>query len=310
MNIHLTPFIFAALCSSTGFVDAQKANCNLGAGLDFNLKVFVERVQPVQDYTFRSSDCSAVEGELLIGCFVVKLATSINLSQRIVTQSISGSLGNELQPLPATWQGTVTRRLLKFSTGVHNAGPDNLPIDRKDCSEQFIWGDCHKHYHFNNFTWYELQHLNGTAVVTGRKQAFCLMDIRRMGGSGSSQYSCSNQGISAGWADIYSYSLDGQWIDVTGVPDGSYQLSVTIDYGNVFAENNETDNTVIKPVTISGSGESGACNPTGLVCNSNNDCCSGLCVTGQCYCNGNRAPCGGNQECCSGVCNRNKCKGN
>jgi hypothetical protein len=35
-------------------------------------------------------------------------------------------------------------------------------------------------------------------------------------------YVCGNQGITSGWADLYSKNLSGQWIDITGVPDGDY----------------------------------------------------------------------------------------
>ena len=38
------------------------------------------------------------------------------------------------------------------------------------------------------------------------------------------QYDCVFQGLSAGWADVYSSDLDCQWLDVTGVPEGDYLL--------------------------------------------------------------------------------------
>lgn len=78
--------------------------------------------------------------------------------------------------------------------------PDNLKINRNDNPGLFEWGDCHKHWHFKEFTYYELLDANDGTVVTGRKQAFCLMDIRRMdSAAGSNCYGCSNMGIKAGW---------------------------------------------------------------------------------------------------------------
>lgn len=122
--------------------------------------------------------------------------------------------------------------------------PDDLEVSRQDNLDDFEFGSCHNHWHFKDFTLYELINEDTNEIVTGRKQAFCLMDIRKMDSTvGSSQYGCSNQGITAGWADIYSYYLDGQWIDITGVPAGSYTLRVTINHGGLLNETNYTDNT-------------------------------------------------------------------
>jgi hypothetical protein len=80
MNIYLNPLLLAVICGSTVSVGAQKpANCNLGTNLNFNLKVFVERVQTVNDYAFRSSDCSNIEGELLVVPFDDEAACSLSI---------------------------------------------------------------------------------------------------------------------------------------------------------------------------------------------------------------------------------------
>ena len=43
------------------------------------------------------------------------------------------------------------------------------------------------------------------------------------------EYDCSNQGIQAGWSDLYGNSLDCQWLDVTDVPPGDYFLAALTD---------------------------------------------------------------------------------
>jgi hypothetical protein len=52
-------------------------------------------------------------------------------------------------------------------------------------------------------------------------------------------------GISIGWADVYSTSLPGQWIEVTGLPDGQYWLEVIANpYGPArIQESDYTNNT-------------------------------------------------------------------
>jgi hypothetical protein len=49
-------------------------------------------------------------------------------------------------------------------------------------------------------------------------------------------------GISVGWADVYPWWFAGQYIDVTGLPDGQYWLEAEIDPDGRLQETNETDN--------------------------------------------------------------------
>ena len=50
-------------------------------------------------------------------------------------------------------------------------------------------------------------------------------------------------GISVGWADVYRWAVPGQWIDVTGLPDGQYWLEVEIDPDELIQETNDANNT-------------------------------------------------------------------
>ena len=53
-----------------------------------------------------------------------------------------------------------------------------------------------------------------------------------------------------GKADQYGAGTTGQWLDVTGVPNGSYFLEITVDGENVMQETNETNNTKNFPFTL------------------------------------------------------------
>lgn len=44
------------------------------------------------------------------------------------------------------------------------------------------------------------------------------------------QYTCTNQGISRGYADTYAVGLPCQWIDITGVPPGEYTLRISLNH--------------------------------------------------------------------------------
>ena len=102
---------------------------------------------------------------------------------------------------------------------------------------------------------YELLNSAGTVVLTGRKQAFCLEDYTKIDpNAGLAKYTCSNQGIQVGWADVYGSYLDCQWLDVTGIPSGTYQLKVTVNatpaVSTKLTESDYSNNSATVAVTI------------------------------------------------------------
>ena len=144
------------------------------------------------------------------------------------------------------------RDVLRFDVGVANVGEKDLYIGTPNLeSGDFTFSACHGHYHHIGFAEYTLSNASGV-VATGRKQAFCLMDIADYQGNGDSAryYDCAEQGISLGWEDVYDKSLDCQWIDVTGLPGGSYSLSVTVNAEGRVYESGPAPNTVSVPVTL------------------------------------------------------------
>lgn len=80
--------------------------------------------------------------------------------------------------------------------------------------------------------------------IVGLKQAFCWLDSQRVSGSLPSHYNCSNQGITAGWSDVYGRGLDCQWIDITGLAAGNYQLRVSVNDTHTIVTESNYDNNV------------------------------------------------------------------
>lgn len=147
----------------------------------------------------------------------------------------------------AVVEGTVeaagTRRLLSFDTRIVNLGELDLhigdpaaprpPLDAGD----FEYHDCHGHRHLHGYAAYELRRPDGSPAARGVKQGFCLLDSEAVHPSaGPRRFDCADQGLSSGWADLYGRTLDGQWIDVTGVPAGDYVLVVTINAEGTLPE--------------------------------------------------------------------------
>jgi hypothetical protein len=88
-------------------------------------------------------------------------------------------------------------------------------------------------------------------VATGRKQAFCLEDTDQIDPSKPGQgFTCSYQGISAGWADTYGTYLPCQWIDITDVAPGDYTLRLSINPERILLESSYDDNVFETPVRI------------------------------------------------------------
>ncbi|NNE28206.1 MAG: hypothetical protein HKN16_01125, partial [Saprospiraceae bacterium] len=132
--------------------------------------------------------------------------------------------------------GYGSREIIRFSTHVRNIGdqdfyvgqPPNSPSQSNE-SESWEWDECHNHWHYEGYAEYLLFDASGTLTPIGYKNGFCLLDIECNGG-GTYTYTCSNQGISAGCGDIYGSGLPCQWVDVTGVPDGTYSLVVRANW--------------------------------------------------------------------------------
>ena len=145
-----------------------------------------------------------------------------------------------------------TRKLLRFSSEMRNQGAADLYLGNPATNPQFEWAPCHGHYHFGDYANYRLLDSAGREAARGLKVGFCLLDTVRWDPNASSQprYTCSDQGIQKGWADIYDSTLDGQWIDITGLPDGNYTLEIAVNPQRAIIESNYDNNITRIPVSI------------------------------------------------------------
>lgn len=187
----------------------------------------------------------------------------------------------------AVQEGMITagqRQVIRFTFNSPNIGKGDLKIGSPaDHPEWFEFATCHNHFHFREYADYRLwtpaQHQSYEAIrqaepgktaaqvlaehpelapVAGMKMGFCVIDI--MPGVGVNQAApdplpkytnCNNdQGISRGWADEYLFTLDGQWIDVTGLATGAYVLEAEINAERLYVEESYTNNRAWLPVGV------------------------------------------------------------
>ncbi|MCB0792994.1 MAG: T9SS type A sorting domain-containing protein [Flavobacteriales bacterium] len=126
--------------------------------------------------------------------------------------------------------GYGSRDLVRFTTHIQNIGTTDYFIGNPtDNPDQFVWGPCHNHWHYQGYAEYLLYDSTGQQLAQGFKNGFCVLDLECSNG-GSAQFGCANMGISMGCGDIYGSGLACQWIDVTGVPDGRYTLVVRTNW--------------------------------------------------------------------------------
>lgn len=176
------------------------------------------------------------------------IAWGSRLEPYITNESFSGD-SCEVQ------EGMITagpHRLLRFTTESRNVGGADIVLPSPVGNPAFEFQECHGHYHFKGFASYRLLDHDGNVARTGKKVSFCLLDVFRWNKLAvqEGKYTCDNQGIQAGWSDIYDSGLPGQWVEIDGLSAGNYQLEITMNPGRVIAEGDYSNNTTSIPVVI------------------------------------------------------------
>jgi len=145
--------------------------------------------------------------------------------------------------------GVGLRRLLRFGTRIGNIGNADLRLGRPNENDpRWHFDECHGHYHLTAYAAYELHDVTtGERLPIGSKNGFSVIDIGvydpALAPDGCRGYNGENQGITMGCQDTYGRNLQCQWIDITDVPDGIYDLVVVTNPDNELVELNYDNNT-------------------------------------------------------------------
>ena len=178
------------------------------------------------------------------------------------------------------------RDKLRFANGIANVGPGALALRPEHVGDvtngwqefrdangnviserlasQYEFHPQHNHWHLADVALFEVRKGSPTGPVAGgnsQKVTFCLIDWYKLGDNSPTKekvfWDCEQgyQGISAGWVDQYHHSLEGQSLDLTGVPNGNdYYLVSTANFAQTFTETSYTNNTAWVKFTLSGDG--------------------------------------------------------
>lgn len=126
----------------------------------------------------------------------------------------------------------------------------------------------HRHWHFDDFSLFELKSGGEVIGQTSTKMTFCIADVFRRANlmSAGSSFSptaryyrlCDRnavQGLSVGWGDLYDNGTPGQYLVITAVPDGTYCFVSTADPFSTLSETDETNNVASRAITLSTGGD-------------------------------------------------------
>lgn len=142
---------------------------------------------------------------------------------------------------------TVTQRIYNDVGGYRDVV---LPL----ASMEYETTDGHNHWHVHDLELGELLDASGRTAAVLTKRGFCFNDTERVRGNTSRVYELSGcqgfdpdalsvvMGLSVNWMDVYPAGLALQYIDVTGIPAGTYKLRVTANTAFGFAEQSTTNN--------------------------------------------------------------------
>lgn len=155
-------------------------------------------------------------------------------------------------------RGLGRRKIIRFGTRIGNVGTADLQLGRpSDDNPAWTYDECHEHFHFDAYAAYDLYDVAADAVLPiGAKTGFSVIDIGvydpAIAVDGCRGYNGNNQGITAGCHDTYGRGLQCQWIDITDVPDGEYDVVVTTNPLGEIAELSLENNSARVRVQIRG----------------------------------------------------------
>ncbi len=133
-------------------------------------------------------------------------------------------------------------------------------------ARMFYAGDGHDHWHVRDFQEWTIASINDRATVLrrGAKTGFCFWDNYDYTAAEPPAYhpnttsACMQRadgsvpmGLSVGWGDEYPSTIAFQYIDITGLPNGEYVVTLEGDPANEFLEADESNNTAWATIRIS-----------------------------------------------------------
>ena len=226
------------------------------------------------------------------GRTLLRFGTQVNNAGMGPGSLLSGRPG--VDPIPSgapisSWLNPDGSQNVLQAVYNYNSTNNSFSLAYYRAAGRFTYHQGHGHFHYDGYANYKLRARNpdgsagayvtradGTGVV-GAKTGFCLINVSgsftMLNGQSSTSIPSYNatgqpstgcgllQGVSVGRADVYSSSLEGQWLDVTGVPNGQYFLEMEMDGENAVLESDDVNNIRNFAVTLNANPPAGGISP-------------------------------------------------
>lgn len=183
---------------------------------------------------------------------------------------IYGARGDTGQPLMASRQA--------FQSAVDGSIPASYEQAQHQLPATMYYepAPAHQHWHMLDFEHFQLRTTSGDTVVTDRKNGFCLGDRYRTAdrlanrpaddGSPAAELAeqlrlnrCGHhspealsvvQGISVGYGDDYLHTVDFQWLDITAVRSGVYDVVNVVNGDRTLVEKSYANNSSTMAISV------------------------------------------------------------
>jgi len=177
-------------------------------------------------------------------------------------------------------RASSTDTTMSVTQRVQQSGGGYVDYPIPDAQMYYATEDGHHHWHTINMETGDLVRLNdGAKVAKVSKLGYCFYDNFQYNltlpgapqtpvftGCGTTTSMSVDTGLSIGWGDRYRYNIALQWIDVTGIPNGTYRLRISSNAALGFHESNTTDNAACAIVKLTGGGSTVSVGRTSQSC--------------------------------------------
>jgi hypothetical protein len=186
---------------------------------------------------------------------------------RLIFNSAVANVGNG--PLVIVGQRTRGAKTMTAHQVVKRSDGSSRTRSASAGTLMYVHEPDHQHWHLLAFERYELWSSGARTIVRrDRKQGFCLGDRYVLSANKRIKYQplhpvytgfCGKnrpdltrmtEGIDVGWGDDYTANLEGQFIDVTGVPAGRYLLVHRVNTRHELLEANPFNDVSCVPVEL------------------------------------------------------------
>jgi hypothetical protein len=158
--------------------------------------------------------------------------------------------------------GAPADQMLAYQTLFHQG----VEVGRRSAGTLVFEPD-ESEWHLDYLARYRLLDRRGTVVATSDKVGFCMADMHQLDATNPGFVATPALGFTAcigataqsvreaidpGWGDEYDQAIPEQELDITGAPNGTYQLQILADPEHKLLESNRDNDASVRAIVLGG----------------------------------------------------------